>query len=233
MVTGDRLRVLVVDDEPLIRAGLRLILDGAPDIEVTGEAGDGEAAVRFAAASSPDVVLMDIRMPVLDGIAATRRLAALPQAPRVIVLTSFDTDGFILEALRAGASGFLLKDTVPADIVAAVRAAARDDLRFSPSVLRRIVAAAALQLPAPEVRRDPLAVLSERERSVARAVARGRTNSEIGSELFLSVATVKTHIASAFSKLGVTNRVQLAVTVLEGSTDPALQDGGRPGQRQD
>lgn len=242
----DRLRVLVADDEPLIRAGLRLILEGAGTIEVVGEAADGEAAVRFAAQSAPDVVLVDIRMPVLDGIAATKRLTALPQPPRVIVLTSFDTDGFILEALRAGASGFLLKDTAPADIVSAVRAAARDDLRFSPAVLRRIVAAAASVPPAPETRQtrqDRLAVLSERERGIARAVARGLTNSEIGSELFLSVATVKTHIANAFTKLGVTNRVQLAVTVLEqgsleegsmgeGSMDAGSLSGNQAGQQQ-
>lgn len=229
MVSMDRLRVLVVDDESLIRAGLRLILDGAEDIEVAGEAADGEAAVTFAARFAPDVVLVDIRMPVLDGIAATKRLTALPQPPRVIVLTSFDTDGFILEALRAGASGFLLKDTAPADIVSAVRAAARDDLRFSPAVLRRIVAAAASRPPAPEVRQDRLAALSERERGIAHAVARGLTNSEISSEFFLSVATVKTHIANAFTKLGVTNRVQLAVTVLDDGVGPETgrQDTGR------
>lgn len=218
-------RVLIVDDEPLIRAGLRLILDGAPDIAIIGEADDGETAVPLAAELTPDVVLMDIRMPRLSGIAATERITALPEPPRVIVLTSFDTDDFILSALRAGASGFLLKDTPPADMVSAVRAAAADNLRFSPGVLKRIVAAAAAStVESPELTRphNPLAALSERECVIARAVARGLTNTEISAELYVSVATVKTHIANAFTKLDVTNRVQLAVAVLSSpSPSPA------------
>ena len=219
-MSGALTRVLVVDDEPLIRAGLRLILDGARDISIIGEAGDGGAAARLAAELRPDVVLMDIRMPVLSGIAATERIMAFADPPRIIVLTSFDTDDFILSALRAGASGFLLKDTPPADLVSAVRDAAQDNLRFSPGVLKRIVAAAAstaTAAPAPENR---LTELSERERAVARAVARGLTNTEISTELFVSVATVKTHIANAFIKLDVTNRVQLAVTVLQSGPHP-------------
>ncbi|GAA1910286.1 response regulator transcription factor [Arthrobacter gandavensis] len=210
------LRVLLTDDEPLIRAGLRLILDGAPDIEIVGEAGDGESAVRLAAQLHPDVVLMDIRMPVLSGIGATERITALATPPRIIVLTSFDTDDFILSALRAGASGFLLKDTAPEVLVSAVRDAAQDSLQFSPAVLKRIVAAAAaVPPPSSRVHDTRLDVLSDREREVAEAVARGLTNTEISTELFVSVATVKTHIANAFTKLDVTNRVQLAVTVLE------------------
>ena len=219
-MSGALTRVLVVDDEPLIRAGLRLILAGARDFSIIGEAGDGGAAARLAAELRPDVVLMDIRMPVLSGIAATERIMAFADPPRIIVLTSFDTDDFILSALRAGASGFLLKDTPPADLVSAVRDAAQDNLRFSPGVLKRIVAAAAstaTAAPAPENR---LTELSERERAVARAVARGLTNTEISTELFVSVATVKTHIANAFIKLDVTNRVQLAVTVLQSGPHP-------------
>ena len=227
------IKVLIADDEPLIRAGLRLILDGAPDIAIIGEADDGDTAVQLAAELAPDVVLMDIRMPHTNGIAATKRITATPEPPRVIVLTSFDTDDFILSALRAGASGFLLKDTPPADMVSAVRGAAADNLRFSPGVLKRIVAAAAASSggsaapgsaapdslppdsPAPASRRNPLAVLSEREHVIAQAVARGLTNAEISAELYVSIATVKTHIANAFTKLNVTNRVQLAVTVLQ------------------
>lgn len=219
------IRVLIVDDEPLIRAGLRLILDGAPDIAIIGEADDGETAVPLAAELTPDVVLMDIRMPRLSGIAATERITGAPEPPRVIVLTSFDTDDFILSALRAGASGFLLKDTPPADMVSAVRAAAADNLRFSPGVLKRIVAAAAAStVESPELTEphNPLAALSERECVIARAVARGLTNTEISAELYVSVATVKTHIANAFTKLNVTNRVQLAVAVLSSpSPSPA------------
>lgn len=212
------IKVLIADDEPLIRAGLRLILDGAPDIAIIGEADDGDTAVQLAAELAPDVVLMDIRMPHTNGIAATKRITATPEPPRVIVLTSFDTDDFILSALRAGASGFLLKDTPPADMVSAVRGAAADNLRFSPGVLKRIVAAAAASSGgslAPDSRRNPLAVLSEREHVIAQAVARGLTNAEISAELYVSIATVKTHIANAFTKLNVTNRVQLAVTVLQ------------------
>ena len=209
------IRVLVVDDEPLIRAGLRLILEGARDVSIVGEAADGESGIRLAAELQPDVILMDIRMPALSGIKATESITGAPRPPRVIVLTSFDTDDFILAALRAGASGFLLKDAAPEELVAAVRDAAGENLRFSPAVLKRIVAAAAsaaVPVSAPE---NLLEELSDREEAVARAVARGLTNTEISSELFISVATVKTHIASAFMKLDVTNRVQLAVMVLQ------------------
>lgn len=227
------IRVLIVDDEPLIRAGLRLILEGAPDIAIIGEADDGETAVLLAAELTPDVVLMDIRMPRLSGIAATERITAAPGPPRVVVLTSFDTDDFILSALRSGASGFLLKDTPPADMISAVRAAAADNLRFSPGVLKRIVAAAAasaIEPPAPAEPHNPLAALSERECVIARAVARGLTNTEISAELYVSVATVKTHIANAFTKLNVTNRVQLAVAVLSSQAPAASTVGERAGR---
>ncbi|MCC9192410.1 response regulator transcription factor [Arthrobacter sp. zg-Y916] len=227
-MSGEPIRILVVDDEPLIRAGLRLILEGAPDISIVGEAGDGEAALRLAAEHRPDVVLMDIRMPVLNGIAATERITGSLRPPRIIVLTSFDTDDFILDALRAGASGFLLKDTAPADLVSAVRDAAQDNLRFSPKILRRIVAAAASAPGPAQLPEDRLKELSNRERAVAEAVARGLTNTEISAELFVSVATVKTHVANAFTKLDVTNRVQLAVAVLEsGPPRPGTRLEGR------
>ena len=219
-MSAGHLRVLIADDEPLIRAGLRLILDGAPDLSIIGEADDGESAVQLAAELRPDVVLMDIRMPRTNGIAATKCIVEGPKPPRVIVLTSFDTDDFILSALRAGASGFLLKDTPPAGLVSAVRAAAADNLRFSPGVLKRIVAAAASSPAEPAARHNPLAALSERERVIACAVARGLTNTEISAELYVSVATVKTHIANSFIKLDVTNRVQLAVAVLQSEPHP-------------
>ncbi|MEV0984687.1 MULTISPECIES: response regulator transcription factor [unclassified Brevibacterium] len=215
----ERIRVVIVDDEPLMRTGLRLILGGAPDIEVAGEAGNGEEALAGMPGWAPGVVLMDIRMPVLDGIGATRAIvegASDPaRAPRVLVLTAFDTDGFILEALRAGAVGFLLKDTPPAELVGAVRSAAAGTNAMSPSVVRRLVDLAGASAPAAEPPADPLAGLSAREREIAECVAAGMTNGEIAAQLFVSLPTVKTHVARVFDKLGVTNRVQLAILVLE------------------
>ena len=216
---GERIRVVLVDDEPLMRTGLRLILGGAPDIEVVGEAGNGEEALAAIPAWAPDIVLMDIRMPVLDGIEATRAImqgASGPgTAPRVLVLTAFDTDGYILEALRAGAIGFLLKDTPPAELVGAVRSAAAGTHAMSPGVVRRLVDLAGASAPAAEPVADPLAGLSEREREIAECVAAGQTNNEIAAQLFVSLPTVKTHVARVFDKLGVTSRVQLAILVLE------------------
>lgn len=208
-------RVLLVDDEALLRTGLAMILDSAPGIEVVGEAGDGDAAIRRAAALHPDVVLMDIRMPGRDGISATRALRKDAAAgPQVLVLTAFDTDDFVLDALDAGAIGFLLKDTPPEALVASVRQAAAGRPTVGPAALRHLLVAAdrtGRRRPA----EDPLAPLSAREREVAEHIASGASNTEIAGALFLSVPTVKTHINRIFAKLGVENRVQVAVRVLE------------------
>lgn len=205
-------KVLIADDETLLRTGLRMLLDGTQGIEVVAEAGNGEEAVAQARLRKPDVVLMDIRMPRRDGLDAARELAADGLA--VVMLTAFDTDDFILDALRAGAAGFLLKDTAPAELVDAVLRAAEGDLRLSPAVLGRLVTLAdagrspqRASAPGP----DPLAALTERERVVAEGVARGWTNAEIASELHLGLATVKTHLININIKLGTTNRVQVAL----------------------
>lgn len=205
--------VVLADDEVLLRAGLRLMLDGSRGIEVVGEAGDGDEAVRVARRTSPDVVLMDIRMPRRDGLDAARELAGTGTA--VVLLTAFDTDDFILEALEAGAAGFLLKDTRPAELVDAVLRAAEGDLRLSPSVLARLVALAGdrRRSSGRSVESATLDRLTERERAVAEAVGRGLTNAEIAADLHLGLATVKTHLVAVSTKLGTTNRVQVALIV--------------------
>lgn len=208
-------RVLVVDDDALVRSALVLMLGGEPDLEVVGEAVDGRQAVDRAAATRAHVVLMDIRMPVMGGLEATRVLCATPGAPRVIVLTTFDADDYVVEAVGAGADGFLLKDTPPAEIVAAVRAVAAGEPMLSPSATRALVAAARRR-PADDrgqEARARLTRLTEREAEVADAVARGLSNSEVAAELSLSVATVKAHVSRLFDKLGVVNRVQIAICV--------------------
>jgi DNA-binding NarL/FixJ family response regulator len=207
--------VVVVDDDALVRAGLGLILGGSPDLAVVGEAADGAAAVELVGRERPHVVLMDIRMPRLDGLEATRRLVAAGVPSRVIVLTTFDTDDMVLEALRVGAAGFLLKDTPPDRLVAAVRAAAAGEPTLSPSVTSQLIAAVS-RTSAPDGRRVAearFAALTEREREVALAVARGLSNAEIAGELYMSVPTVKTHVSRILSKLGATNRVQAAIVV--------------------
>jgi DNA-binding NarL/FixJ family response regulator len=215
-------RVVVVDDDPLVRAGLRLILGGAPDLDVVGEAADGQEAVDVVGRLLPHVVLMDIRMPRMDGLAATRRLRERGTAARIVVLTTFDTDEMILTALRYGAAGFLLKDTAPADLVAAVRRAALGEPMLSPGVTTRLIAAVAG--PADDSRqraaRALLAGLTDRERQVAAGVSEGLTNAEIAGRLHLGVATVKTHVGSVFAKLGVTNRVQVARYVHDAEQPP-------------
>lgn len=205
------LRVLLVDDDALVRAGLSMMLDGVHGIEVVGETGDGDEVLGAADAHAPDVVLMDLRMPRVDGITATRRLRRRPRPPEIIVLTTFDSDEDILYALRAGASGFLLKDTPPAQIVDAVRRVAAGDPILSPRITRRLMDRAAVQAGAYKRARAALAVLSPRENDVVLAVAQGRTNAEIAVELFMSVTTVKAHVSSILSKLGVDNRTQIAL----------------------
>mgnify|MGYP002391759962 CR=1 FL=1 len=217
------IRLLLVDDEPLIRAGLRLLLDGMDGIEVVGEAGDGGPGVEAAVSLRPDVVLMDLRMPTLSGIEATRAITSRPDAPAVVVLTAFDTEGFIADALDAGAQGFLLKTVPPEELVAGVRGAASGDMPFSPAVLRRVAALAA-QAGRAAAGPDPLEGLSERERQVALCIADGLSNAEIAATLYLSLASVKSYIARLFAKLDVTSRVQVALTVQRA-------DAGRRRQR--
>lgn len=215
-------RVLLVDDEALMRAGLRLMIDGAHGIEVVGEAADGTAALEQIRSLAPDVVLMDIRMPRMTGLEALRALREEGSQARVVMLTAFDTDDFLLEALRAGAMSFLLKDSPPEEVVQAVLDAAGDRPRFSPEVLSRLVRLASGGSAEAEVEMADGAAtapapsgITEREWEVARLVARGLANQEVGESLFMSVATVKTHLGRLYHKLQVTNRVQLAIRVLE------------------
>ncbi|MET8389382.1 response regulator transcription factor [Streptosporangium canum] len=205
------LRVLIVDDDALVRAGLSMMLDGIHGIAVVGEAADGDEVPAAADAYAPDVVLMDLRMPRVDGITATRRLRSRRHPPEVIVLTTFDADENILHALRAGAGGFLLKDTPPAQIVEAVRRVAAGDPVLSPRITRRLMDRAAVQAGAYQRSRAALATLSPREHEVVLAVARGRTNAEIAAELYMKVTTVKAHVSHILSKLELDNRTQIAL----------------------
>lgn len=205
------LRVLIVDDDALVRAGLSMMLDGTGGITVAGEAADGDEVPAAADAHAPDVVLMDLRMPRVDGITATRRLRDRPNPPEVIVLTTFDSDENILHALRAGASGFLLKDTPPDQIVRAVRQVAAGDPILSPRITRRLMDRAAVEAGAYQRARAALARLSPREHEVVLAIAHGRSNADIAAELFMSVATVKAHVSSVLTKLDLDNRTQIAL----------------------
>jgi len=215
------IRVVLVDDDPWVRAGLGLVLRGAPELEIVGEAGDGGAGLEVIARTRPDVVLMDIRMPRMDGLAATQRLSEQRDPPRVIVLTTFDADEHVVRALASGASGFLLKDTSPGMIVEAIRRVAAGEPMLSPSVtaqlIRKVVDAGSAGGEAERARTAAarLAGLSPREREVAVAVGQGRSNAEIAGDLFMSLATVKAHVTHIFAKLGVANRVQIAICVHE------------------
>jgi DNA-binding NarL/FixJ family response regulator len=208
------IRVLIADDQALVRTGFRVILDAEPDLEVVGEAGDGRETVELVPEKRPDVVLMDIRMPNLDGIEATRRLTALPRAPRVLMLTTFDLDEYVYEALRAGASGFLLKDAGADELLHAVRVVAAGEALLSPSITRRLIADYARRPPASE---QPAALveLTPRELEVLRLLARGLSNGEIARELVLGEATVKTHVARVFQKLDLHDRAQAVVLAYE------------------
>ncbi|WP_167140459.1 response regulator transcription factor [Diaminobutyricimonas sp. TR449] len=204
------IRVLVVDDQELVRSGFRLILE-RHGFEVVGEAGDGIEAVELAASRHPDVVLMDIRMPRMDGIEATTLLTSQPEPrPRVLALTTFDVDEYVYKAVRAGASGFLLKDVSPDDLVHAVGAVARGDTMLASAVTRRL-----LERFSPRIESPQVAELTDREVAVARLVARGLTNADVGRELFLSEATVKTYVSRLLAKLELRDRVQLAVFAYE------------------
>ncbi|MFL6118998.1 response regulator [Actinophytocola sp.] len=209
--------MLLVDDDPLVRTGLAMILGSAPDIVVVGEAGDGDEAVGQVRALAPDIVLMDIRMRRMDGIAATAAVTALPDAPQVLVLTTYDLDEYVFDALAAGAGGFLLKEGSPREIVEAVRVVAKGEMMLSPGTTRKLVGhfVAARANPRRVRARAKLAELSGREREVVAAVAQGKSNADIAGELFLSEATVKTHITRTFAKLDVTNRVQLTIFAYE------------------
>jgi DNA-binding NarL/FixJ family response regulator len=211
------IRVLIVDDDPLVRAALTVMLASATDVAVVGEAADGEQAERAVAEHAPHVVLMDIRMPHVDGLLATERIRAAAAPPHVIVLTTFDADDHVLRALRAGASGFLLKDTPPPEILRAIRLVVAGEPMLSPAVTRRLIAH--VTDAEATARRDRaaalLARLTDRERDVAVAIAHGKPNAEIGSELYMSLGTVKAHVTRLLMKLELDNRVQVALLVHE------------------
>ncbi|WP_067460284.1 response regulator transcription factor [Actinomadura macra] len=210
------IRVVLADDQEIVRTGLRMLLDVQPDIEVVGEAGDGRRAVELARRLRPDVCLFDIRMPGMDGIEATRALAgpAVPDPLAVVVITTFDLDEHVYAALKAGARGFLLKDAGPALLSQAIRAAAAGDALIAPSVTARLLSAFAATGPAAPAAR-PADALTGREEQVLAAVARGRTNSEVADELHITLSTVKTHITSLMAKLGARNRVEIAIWAYE------------------
>ncbi len=209
------IRVLIADDQALVRTGFRVILDAEPDFEVVGESPDGRATIEDATRLHPDVILMDIRMPNLDGIEATRRIAAAGQpAPRILILTTFDLDEYVYEALRAGAGGFLLKDARAEELLHAVRVVAAGDALLSPSITRRLIADYARRPPSSE-RPPALAELTPRELEVLRFVARGLSNSEIARQLVLGEATIKTHVARIFQKLDLHDRAQAVVVAYE------------------
>lgn len=223
------IRVLLVDDQQLVRTGIRLIVDLEPDLEVCGEAADGAEALRAVARWHPDVVLMDVRMPVLDGLEATRRLSAAGSSAKVLVLTTFDLDGYVYDALRAGASGFLLKDVPRDQLVSAIRVVAGGESLLSPAVTKRLIERF-VRLPPPSTGVPPiLAGLSDRELQVLRLIARGQSNAEIAHALLIGEATVKTYVGRLFTKLQVHDRVQAVVLAYEsGLVQPGSATVDRP-----
>jgi DNA-binding NarL/FixJ family response regulator len=209
------IRVLLADDQALVRSGFQMILASQPDIEVVGEANDGRQAIDLTNRLAPDVVLMDVRMPVLDGLEATRRLVELGTNARILILTTFDLDEYVYAAIRVGASGFLLKDVRPSQLVDAIRVVADGDALLAPAVTKRLLERFAATLPTPEERAPALATLTDRERDVLELLASGLSNSEIAERLFLGETTVKTHVSSLLRKLGLRDRVQAVVFAYE------------------
>ena len=207
------IRVLVADDQPLVRSGFRMILDERPDIELVGEAEDGVEAIELARELNPDVILMDVRMPRLDGVEATRRLLADGGRARILILTTFDLDEYVYAALQAGASGFLLKDVRPDELVDAIRVVAAGNTLFGPAATRRLVERFAQPDPTPA---PALADLTEREREILSLLARGYSNAELADRLYVSEATVKTHVSAVLRKLGVRDRLQAVIAAYEG-----------------
>jgi DNA-binding NarL/FixJ family response regulator len=225
-VSEPLISVVVADDQGMVRAGFRSLLDSEPGLRVVGEAGDGEQAVDVVRRLQPDVVLMDIRMPVLDGIAATSRLVAEGTRSRILVLTTFDLDEYVFEALRAGASGFLLKDGLAEDLVAAIRVVATGDALLDPGVTRRVIDAFVHRPAPPSHRVQALALLTPREREVLGLLARGHANADIARHLFVSEATTKTHVSNVLGKLGLRDRVQAVILAYECGLVVAGEDDG-------
>ncbi|MFI1581868.1 response regulator [Embleya sp. NPDC020630] len=209
------IRVVLVDDQPVVRAGLRMLIADIADIDVVGEAGTGADAVRLVDELGPDVVVMDIRMPVMDGIEATRIITAKSPASRVIVLTTFDEDENVYGALRAGAAGFLVKDMVLEDIIAAIRVVSAGDALIAPAVTRRLIRDFADRAPTPARPRRPIEGITDREREVLILIARGLSNAEIAAELYITMATTKSHVARLLSKLTARDRIHLVITAYE------------------
>jgi len=207
------IRVLLCDDQALVRSGFRMILEARPDLQVVGEAEDGAQAVRLARQTHPDVILMDVRMPHLDGVEATRQIVAAGSPARILVLTTYDLDDYVYAAIRAGASGFLLKDVQPDQLAEAIRVIAAGDALLAPSVTRRLLGQFARTLPGPRARASPasLPALTERETEVLRLLAAGLSNAELAGRLYISEATVKSHVSSLLRKLGLRDRVQAVI----------------------
>lgn len=232
-MTARPIRVVIADDQGMVRAGFRSLLDAEPDIRVVGEAADGESALAALRTLQPDVVLMDIRMPVLDGIAATRRVLGEGLASRVLILTTFDLDEYVFEALRAGASGFLLKDSPAEELVAAIRVVAAGDALLDSAVTRRVIDAFVQRRTVPAAIGGALATLTPREREVLGLMARGLSNADIGRRLYISDGTTKTHVSNILAKLGLRDRVQAVIFGYESGLVVAGDEGVAPYQPRD